>query len=613
MHKIKVHLQSFRFKIVFSAILFLIPAIILPTLWVAQIHTRALMDMDESQTVSSFEIAHINLQSLLADASNAVNVLQTSKAVEDYLVGRFLTSSDKALAKRDFDSAIESVLRMYPYITDILFLKEDGMLVGSSLSWHYTSESTNHPLFQADTYLNSINSTTLQWFDAFNIRYLTQAAAEPSENIYQPTGHRICGLSRLRYTYSGSALSQNVVVLIAVDELAVRQRFSLLFPSEGDLSILNAKGKYISSADESLLDTYAEFFHQIPEDSDFGSFSFQPMNEPDSLIIYSRMPSTNWLLIRRIPLASYRNFQTRLMNLTLTIGMFSLIIISILYVIWVKHLCRPIDEMTKAVIAVRDGDLEMRLPTDPSAPVEIRLMTDQMNAMLESLNELILRNEEIEQRKHILEMRSLQAQITPHFMFNTLTSIRWLASMTGAEKVARMLTSFAHLLRYVFSDWTMEWTLRDELSFARSYIDLIHMRYENKAFINIECSDALLANAVPRFTLQPILENSCEHGMHEGRPLIVDVKIYETDEALTILVQDNGNGMSAETLEHLWKNLQRDDDPPPGANGHRSIGLFNIHKRLSLYYGESYGLHIDSMPGEGTLVTVLIGKRRLGR
>ncbi|MDO4741354.1 MAG: ATP-binding protein, partial [Eubacteriales bacterium] len=150
------------------------------------------------------------------------------------------------------------------------------------------------------------------------------------------------------------------------------------------------------------------------------------------------------------------------------------------------------------------------------------------------------------------------------------------------------------------------------LSFARNYIDLIRMRYENRVLIRIDCSDSLLSHAVPRFTLQPLLENCCEHGLHDSQLLVIDVKVCRTDDALAILVQDNGSGMSPETLSRLRENLQKDDDPEPGDNGHRSIGLFNIHKRLTLYYNESSGLHIESTPGQGTTVTVLIKNRRIG-
>ncbi|MDO4741450.1 MAG: HAMP domain-containing protein, partial [Eubacteriales bacterium] len=422
MRRINTYLHSFRFKIVFSAILFLIPAIILPTMWVSRIHTQELMALDEKQTAASFEIAKTNLQSLLTDASNAVNVVQTSKAVDDYLLGEFSSVADKALAKRDFDSAIESVLLMYPYITDILFLKEDNTLVGSSLEWHYTDEPSDHPLLQAENFKASLNSSKLQWFDSFDIHYLTQALNAVHDSIHYPSGHRICGIGRLRYTYSGNALDRNIIVLIAINELDVRQRFAHLISGEGDLSILSKNGKYISSADEALLDTYADFFHLIPQESDFGSFSHETENNGETRIIYSRMDSTDWLLIRSVPVSSYSVSERRLMMITLEIGLIVLTIISVLYAVWAKRLCRPLDKMTKALLAVSEGDLEMRLPVDPSAPVEIRLMTEQMNAMLESLNELILLNEANEQRKYILEMRSLQSQITPHFLFNTLTS-----------------------------------------------------------------------------------------------------------------------------------------------------------------------------------------------
>lgn len=608
MFRLKIASKSFRFKLVCSAVLFLVPAIILPTLLIAHLHTGELMRRDEAQSELLFETAEDNLRFLFSDAIDAVNFIQTNQAVEDYVLGHFSDAAQKAIAKREFDEALEIVLRMYSYITDILFIREDGTIVGYSLRWHYSDENGSaYPFMQDENFQVYENSVLPVWFAMKSDNLLSRDI----HMLNLPSEYRICEMNRLIYSYSGSAVSHNIIVLIAISEQDVRNRFSYLSNGAGDLLIVDSNGMVLSASDPSCLGQQMSFFPLVGNEK-FGSFTYTDNSEEQYHIIYARMDNPHWTLIRRIPNSVYNATAIQLWRNTLIIGLISLIGICILYAIWVRRLCRPLDRMTRALIAVRDGDLEMRLPDDPSAPMEIQLMAEQMNEMLASINDLLMRNEIAEQRKYLMEMRSLQAQITPHFLFNTITSIRWMATMQGAEDIANILTSFVHLLRPVFSDWTMVWSLREEINFAKKYIDLIRMRY-GRVEMEIVCDDRLLTGTIPRFTLQPILENCCEHGMRTDQSLLIKVEVLEEEMGIRILVRDNGIGMSSERLRELRQALQsEDDDLEAAAGNHRSIGLRNIQTRLTLYYGEGYGLHVDSVPGVGTQVNILIGKRQYG-
>ena len=304
-------------------------------------------------------------------------------------------------------------------------------------------------------------------------------------------------------------------------------------------------------------------------------------------------------------------------RLTLWICAAAALVLIPLTALWSRSICRPLEDLAEVMRRVRDGELNRRVVSREHDAEEVRLVAEQTNQMLASINDLIARNEKNERAKHRLEMRTLQAQITPHFLFNTLTSIRRAASMSGSKHVARLLELFTRLLHPIFSDWSEEWTLRQELAYTQNYVDLIHLRFngqlpgsapngEEKIRISIEC--ACEDEILPRFTLQPILENCCEHAQTVGRTLHVNVRIEQTSEGLLCTIRDDGAGMDAATLERLTETLQCETEPARGPDGHRPIGMYNIHRRLLMLYGEGSGLSIDSAPGLGTTVALRVNR-----
>ena len=181
--------------------------------------------------------------------------------------------------------------------------------------------------------------------------------------------------------------------------------------------------------------------------------------------------------------------------------------------------------VTDSLTRVQDGDLALRLPEE-SGTAEIRLLETQFNRMLDSLNELLVQREADERAKLSLEMRSLQTQITPHFIYNTITSIRFAAQMRGDTVVADMLISLIRLLRPIFSEWTPEWTLGEELAFSENYMTLMRMRFGDRIRFEVQSAPDLSDCLVPRFTLQPVLENCCEHSAVTEHPLTVRIRIH---------------------------------------------------------------------------------------
>lgn len=207
------------------------------------------------------------------------------------------------------------------------------------------------------------------------------------------------------------------------------------------------------------------------------------------------------------------------------------------------------------------------------------------------------------------ELQSLQQQISPHFLYNTLETIRAQALSEDAEDVATMIELLARLFRYNISRSSEFATIRDELENVSNYIRIQNYRFRNK-FLFLqdldEIADLMDRYYLPILSLQPIVENALHHGLEKrvGTGEIV-IRAFKTDRNLILRVEDNGVGVDGETLMKIRERLQHHPNAAKrnlnelGKNG---IALVNVHQRIQLFFGESYGLSVSSLPGSGTQV-----------
>ncbi len=209
-------------------------------------------------------------------------------------------------------------------------------------------------------------------------------------------------------------------------------------------------------------------------------------------------------------------------------------------------------------------------------------------------------NSELEQKKHqqeVVSLTALQAQINPHFMFNTLQMIQFKAAGGAgqAEDVIRMTEALSDILRYALSDPLRPITLREEIEYLKKYVAIQHMRFGQQFILYYEVEEEQLDLPVFRLMLQPIIENSILHGIRDkGETGYIKLTVFQRKDEVRFRVFDTGVGMSPEELEQLRRSINRFDV--------HSIGLSNVNSRLKLYFGEEAGLRIRSVQGRGTIV-----------
>ena len=205
-----------------------------------------------------------------------------------------------------------------------------------------------------------------------------------------------------------------------------------------------------------------------------------------------------------------------------------------------------------------------------------------------------------QQQKRKSELKALQSQINPHFLYNTLDSIIWMAEGKKNEEVVVMTASLARLLRQSISNEEEQVPIGQEVEYARSYLTIQKMRYKDKLEFQIQVDAQIMGVPIIKLVLQPLIENAIYHGLKykEGKGLLI-VRGYREGENAVIQIKDNGAGMDEQTLSHIFEKHKVNYR----SNG---VGVYNVQKRLQLYYGMDYGITYSSRQGEGTTASIVI-------
>lgn len=271
---------------------------------------------------------------------------------------------------------------------------------------------------------------------------------------------------------------------------------------------------------------------------------------------------------------------------------------------FLKNIIEPIHNTVNGMGEVESGNLEVRVV--PEGQAELRTMIHSFNHMTRHLKQLIEENKNEQQKKHEAEIRALQSQINPHFLVNSLSSIRFIAQLSKFDSIAKMAEALIKILSCSFRSNTGFYTLKEELEVLDSFIYLMQIRYSNGFEIEYQVEEGYQDCLVPRLILQPIVENSIVHAFNEmvdemGR---IQIAVNGKDGFLNIRIQDNGKGMTQEEISNLLNSSGKEDQD------NISIGITNVNSRLVLNYGKDCELGIESEVGAYTKTVVRLPIRR---
>lgn len=260
---------------------------------------------------------------------------------------------------------------------------------------------------------------------------------------------------------------------------------------------------------------------------------------------------------------------------------------------------RDVKKIEDAFEAVQQGDFDVSLNIDSSR--ELQTIGNDFNDMLEGLKEQIAQNQELAENAAFSQVKQLESQFNPHFLYNTLDNIRFMAKI-DAKAADKMIVSLSGLLRYSIRETKEEVTVEEDLQNLQYYLNILQIRFNKRFAYNINVSEDIYNCLIPKLVVQPLLENAIKYGFGSKDKLTVTITGYQIQDKIVFACVDDGVGMEPELLEEIKQQLESN------RNISSHLGLYNIHRRIRLMYKGDYGLDIASEKDKGTTVRITIPK-----
>lgn len=320
-----------------------------------------------------------------------------------------------------------------------------------------------------------------------------------------------------------------------------------------------------------------------------------------TLITYVKLKEPNFNIIYHIPLNQLYSKINNLKSEFLIIISWSILILSLFSIMTATDFTKPIKELVLGMKKFEKEGKHEDLIVNRND--ELGYLSESFNNMSKKLDHLMnmIYKEELTRKE--AELKSLQAQINPHFLYNTLENINWMAQLNGVNEISDMVTSLASIMEATIGRDHKLITLREELTYIDNYISILKYRFEDKLNLIKDISEDTKQALIPKLLIQPIIENAIYHGI-ENIDRKGEIKIHTSlnESILTIEVIDNGVGMTEDELKELNLNIESQENE----NIKKSIGLINVNKRIKLFYGNDYGLKILSKYNEFTSVSLSV-------
>lgn len=526
---------------------------------------------------------------------NQILINQITRSTEDYL-RTVMKLSDSlyygVIKNADLSSgSINSEITLLydnnkDNVENIALLSKEGRLLASVPAARLKA---NVDVTGENWFISTLEKTENIHISTPHVQYIFDG----SENQYR----WVLSLSRAVEITSGSSTDQGVL-LVDIGYNSLEQLFDgVNLGNGGYVYMISSSGEIIYHPQAQLIDSgiVRENNMEAARLKD-GNYRMN-MDGTKRIITVKTVGYTGWKVVGVTPLdgVSLNNIKTKL--LVIFMIAFVLFIMTIINSYISSKITDPIKELEKSVNEIEEGRLDTEVKSGGSYEIQhlghsIQNMARQIQRLM---NDIVAEHES----KRKSEFDTLQAQINPHFLYNTLDIIVWMIENENLTDAVRVVTALARFFRISLSKGKSIITVGDELEHVRNYLMIQHMRYKNKFTYTVEAGEEVLDLASLKLILQPLVENAIYHGMEfmdgDGE---IRIKAWRSGGDLYMSVSDNGLGMTGDQVEGLFG----DTDHVPSGRG-SGIGVKNVNGRIKLYFGKAYGLDIESEPDEGTTVT----------
>ncbi|MEH7308861.1 sensor histidine kinase [Neobacillus drentensis] len=421
------------------------------------------------------------------------------------------------------------------------------------------------------------------------------------ENNEQPV------ISLVRRLYNPRTLLPVGLLIIDINFRRIEEISNKVTISEnGYFFILDANGHYVYHPDYSKLGKLVEY-KQLSKLKTEGSRTEILENERKDFVTYTFSRNLGWRFLTAVP---YRDLTGGMIQIEKTISLTILVSLIIAYMIgfgFATSIIRPIRRLQHFMKEVEIGNLEGRVQVDSND--EIGQLTAGFNNTVEKLSDLLeevyvskLKEAEMSLKQKEVELKMLQSQMNPHFLYNSLETIRGMALEENQENIATISYSLGKLLRYNLNNHSSTVCLREEINFCEAYLRIQKFRFEDRVEYVFDIPKWAMNLKVVKFSLQPLVENCFVHGYGPNtRKIKIVISVFRhTESSFVMSIVDNGKGIQESILEEIKKRM---DQKTTTMNG-KNIGILNVHQRIHYLFGSEYGITIQNKHGSGTEVLI---------
>lgn len=540
--------------------------------------------------------------------SNRAMLLQLVKQMDSYIEG--MEQVSMAVAEDDeIQSLLKEVLperrgtdtdlfysiqdRLHNYIqarediSDILVIGDNGIIIPSDLEaeinpwtsvmekdWYSGAEKAFDRMVVSSSYVQNIIKNRYSWVVSL------------SRAILSREDRKIMGVLLVDLKFN------------RIKELCE----SLVIGRKGYNFILDNEGNYVFHPTQQLV--YSSIKEEpirrilsLIEDPERTSFQ-----EGDRYFMVETSPLTGWHVVSVTHDSDIVTDWKYVQIIYALIGLILFLVVGVATNKISSGITKPVRKLQEIMQSVDTG--EFQLVGSIKATDEIRELAREYDIMVGRIRELMEANIREQEFKRKSDLKALQAQINPHFLYNTLDSIIWMGEMGQSEKVVQMTSALSKLFRISISKGRELILIRDEIEHVRSYLTIQEMRYKDKFQYEMDIDPDLWELITLKITLQPIVENAIYHGIkeldYEG---YIAISGWLDGEVIVLEVKDNGQGMDEKQLQEMVQGLETPLEKRP-LFSRQGMGVRNVHERIRLYFGQEYGLYCFSTPGKGTTIQV---------
>ncbi len=570
---------SFRFKLILS--LFLIVLIPICTLsfflfaWVKDIFGNKFSD----SVLQSIRQSTRNIDFTLNDLRNHSNIILTNRHFINLLENK------KSAGPNEIENMVRGFFTSGQNISGIyIYSGADSYSIGSVKEITvYAAASWYSMLMSSDGEVKWLNTR----------RETTKILSGSVDQYVFSLGRRLVDIL---------SLEKLGILLIDVDESVLEESYkSLLIADDIEAFICDREGNIVSHTDNSKIGknigTTPYVKMALDSKTSDGRFSYKS-DDMDVMTLYSTSEVTGWKLMVVIPSSYLYREVNAIRDIFLVVGIILTAIFFIIVLFLSNRLTKPMRRLMHTMNQAENGNLDVKVENIKMD--EIGQLGLGFNSMICKIKALMEKSISEERQKKVIELEALHAQINPHFLYNTLNSVKWMAKMQGASNISSTVTALVKLLRISINLSSEMILFKDEIEYVKNYIFIQKIRFNEQIEVKYNIDESCNECKIPKLILQPIVENSIVHGFMEegGDSLTILIKAYREDDILIVEISDDGVGIEEDTLSKLF--LTRD------VNKFSTVGLNNVNDRIRLYFGDSYGIRVKSELNKGTIVKIIL-------